>query len=92
VQGGLAALGDTGLGLPAKSPENNGIIPIGAAKSAAFRKKNDPETAQAADFAAALAMIAALPLSPAEKAQAVRRLMQGKAAVPAQAGGKDANR
>jgi hypothetical protein len=37
-------------------------------------------------------MIAALPLSPAEKAQAVRRLIQGNAAVLAQSGGKEANR
>ncbi len=64
-------------------------------KAQRFRKKNAPKTAQAADFAAALAMIAALPLSPAEKAQAVRRLMQGKpAATLAQSTtqAKDANR
>jgi hypothetical protein len=30
------------------------------------------------DFAAALAMIATLPLSPAQKAEAVRRLLRGK--------------
>ena len=92
MQGVQTALGDTGLGLPAKTPENTGVSQTGAAKSAAFQGKTAPETAQEADFASALAMIAALPLSPAEKAQAVRRLMQGNAAMPAQAGGKDANR
>jgi hypothetical protein len=89
-----AALGDTGLGLHPITPANEDILPTGAAKSAAFQIKNAPETAHDADFAAALAMIAALPLSPAEKTQAVRRLMQGKAAMLAQASteGKDANR
>ncbi|MCC6238758.1 MAG: hypothetical protein IT448_00435 [Phycisphaerales bacterium] len=32
----------------------------------------------AADFAAAMAMIAGLPLSPADKAEAVRRLLAGQ--------------
>lgn len=72
-------LGDTGLGLYPKPPDNQKDFGTGAAKSAAFQGKNPLQTAQADNFAATLAMIAALPLSPAEKAQAVRRLMEGKA-------------
>ena len=36
-----------------------------------------PDSAPPADFASALAMIATLPLSDAEKAEAVRRLLSG---------------
>lgn len=42
---------------------------------AAAEDNGSPDSAPSADFAAALAMIASLPLSDAEKAEAVRRLL-----------------
>ena len=55
---------------PPVSTEKQHVSKIRAAKSAV--EGGNP------DFAAALAMIAALPLTPAEKADAVRRLLAGK--------------
>lgn len=55
-----------------------GVVKQDAAKSAAFHPPPGQAGVQGADLAAALAMIAALPLSATEKAQAVRRLMASK--------------
>jgi hypothetical protein len=51
----------------------------GGAESGAVAPKPSVHAAPSPDFAASLAMIAALPLSPDEKAQAIRRLMADQA-------------
>lgn len=71
-------MGDIGLEHQQKTPINRGGSERGAAKGAAFCRQTGPGIAPADDFTAALAMISALPLSPAEKAEAVRRLMAGQ--------------
>jgi hypothetical protein len=79
-----------GLEQVANIPGNGPISKNSAAQSAAFDTKTDSKATQKpiasdtrtagtqdGDFAAALAMIAALPLSASEKAKAVRRLIAG---------------
>ncbi len=72
-------MGRSGLEHAAKTQGKTPISRQGAAEGAAFTPTNGPPAAQASDFAAALAMIDTLPLSPMEKADAVRRLMEGEA-------------
>ena len=67
------------LNTPTKTRGKPHISKAGAAKSAASESKSaDSDTADG-NFAEALVMIARLPLSDAEKAEAVRRLLEAKA-------------
>ncbi len=74
----LASMGPVGAEHGPNSLDNTLISAQGASKSAAFATENDSQASSDGDFATALPMIATLPLSPAEKAQVVRRLIASK--------------
>jgi len=71
-------MGRRGLEQPEESSRKSPVSASGAAKGAAVGGKKAVQAGQGGDFAAALAMIAHLPLSPVEKAEAVRRLLSGQ--------------
>jgi hypothetical protein len=75
-------MGDIGPEQLTNLAGKQGVVKQDAAKRAAFHLPAGQTGVRDADLAAALAMIAALPLSTAEKAQAVRRLMASKGGLP----------